>query len=175
MKIFPALRCLSFLLFAFPVLPLGAGEPLQAFPEAREGEVRHVIKLPEMPDESLLRVELIVGREVETDPHNRYFFAGRLEEGTVEGWGYGFYRLDKLGPMAGTLMAVDPEAPKMTRFITLGGEPELVRYNSRLPLVVYLPEDAGLRYRVWAAGEIQLPQPPSPAPPSCCSGAGTVK
>jgi ecotin len=33
--------------------------------------------------------------------------------------------------------------------ITLGGEPELLRYNSRLPLVVYLPDGVEVRYRIW--------------------------
>ena len=44
--------------------------------------------------------------------------------------------MSKLGPMAGTLMAINPDAPKVKRFITLGGEPYLIRYNSRLPVVV---------------------------------------
>ena len=57
--------------------------------------------------------------------------------------------MSKLGPMAGTLMAIDPNAPKVNRFITLGGEPYLIRYNSRLPLVVYAPEGVEVRYRIW--------------------------
>jgi ecotin len=38
------------------------------------------------------------------------------------------------------------------RFITLGGEPFLIRYNSRLPVVVYVPEGVEVRYRIWTAG-----------------------
>lgn len=53
--------------------------------------------------------------------------------------------------MAGTLMAPDPTAPKVDRFITLGGEPYLVRYNSKLPLVAYVPADVEVRYRIWRA------------------------
>jgi ecotin len=53
--------------------------------------------------------------------------------------------------MAGTLIAVDPNAPKAPRFISLGGEPMLVRYNSRLPLVVYVPECVEVKYRLWSA------------------------
>jgi ecotin len=51
--------------------------------------------------------------------------------------------------MAGTLMAVDPDIPKVERFITLGGEPELRRYNSRLPMVIYVPKGVEVRYRIW--------------------------
>jgi ecotin len=46
---------------------------------------------------------------------------------------------------------VNPDAPKVERFITLGGEPRLLRYNSRLPLVVYVPDGVEVRYRFWRA------------------------
>ncbi len=49
-------------------------------------------------------------------------------------------------------MAIDPQAPKVARFITLGGDPYLIRYNSRLPIVVYVPEGVEVRYRIWTAG-----------------------
>ena len=49
-------------------------------------------------------------------------------------------------------MAIDPNAPKVNRWITLGGEPYLIRYNSRLPIVVYVPEGVEVRYRIWSAG-----------------------
>jgi ecotin len=153
MRLSTLLPLLLALLFA-GACPLSAFGPLEAFPDAEPDEVRHVLELPPAEDESLLRVELIVGKEVETDPLNHYFFGGRLKERVVEGWGYSYYRLEELGPMAGTLMAVDPEAPMVRRFIPLGGEPGLLRYNSRLPLVVYLPEGVELRYRVWSAGEV---------------------
>jgi ecotin len=38
--------------------------------------------------------------------------------------------------MAGTLMAADPDAPKVDRSVPLGGEPCLIRDNSRQPVVV---------------------------------------
>jgi ecotin len=49
-------------------------------------------------------------------------------------------------------MAVDPNAPKVERFITLGGEPYLLRYNSLLPIVVYVREGVEARHRIWSAG-----------------------
>jgi ecotin len=48
-------------------------------------------------------------------------------------------------------MAVDPNTPKVDRFITVAGEPLLLRYNSKLPVVVYVPEGVEVRYRVWQA------------------------
>ena len=128
-----------------------AADDMKAFPPAEEGMVRHVITLPKQEDESGFKVELMVGKTVIIDAGNRYFFGGTLETETIPGWGYHRYILRKLGPMAGTLMAVDPDAPKVERFIGIGGEPPLLRYNSRLPLVVYVPDGVEVRHRIWRA------------------------
>lgn len=136
-----------------------AEDNLKAFPPAEAGMVRHVLLLPAHDDEASRKVELIVGQTVETDGVNRYFFGGKVEAVTIDGWGFTRYVVRRLGPMAGTLIAVDPDAPKVNRFVPLGGEPYLVRYNSRLPLVVYLPEGAELRYRIWTASPESKPVP----------------
>lgn len=128
-----------------------SGKELKAFPPAGEGMSRFVIMLPHRNAEGLLKVQLLVGKTMKLDSRNRYFFGGKLEKVTILGWGYDRYALNSLGPMAGTLMAVDPSEPKVDRFITLGGEPDLLRYNSRLPLVVYVPEGVEVRYRIWRA------------------------
>ena len=124
---------------------------MKAFPAAKEGMVRHVLQLPQQNDEDAFKVELIVGKTVQVDNENRYFFGGKIAEENIEGWGFTCYRVSELGPMAGTLMAVDPNVPKADRFITLGGEPYLIRYNSRLPVVVYAPDGVEVRYRIWSA------------------------
>lgn len=128
-----------------------AADDMKAFPAAEEGMTRHVINLPKREDESAFKVELIIGKTVKTDARNSYFFGGTLETETIPGWGFDRYILRKLGPIAGTLMAVDPDAPQVERFISLGGEARLLRYNSRLPLVVYVPAGVEVRYRVWRA------------------------
>lgn len=144
-------RTISFCLALFTAPLTQADNTLKAFPEAEPGMHRHVLQLPARPDEADLRVELQVGKTAQTDPHNSYFFAGRIEAQTIPGWGYTRYVVARLGPMAGTLMAVDPAAPKVARFVALGSEPLLIRYNSRLPLVVYVPQEAEVRYRLWSA------------------------
>ncbi len=132
---------------------------LKAFPAADEGMTRHVLMLPPDEREDSLRVELKIGKTVRLDEGNRYFFGGKLEAVNIEGWSFTRYVLAELGPMAGTLMAVDPDAPKVDRFITLGGEPQLLRYNSRLPLVVYVPDGVEVRHRIWRAGPEAKPVP----------------
>lgn len=144
-------RTLSLCLVLFATSLAQADNSLQAFPDAAPGMQRHVLQLPARPDEADLQVELQVGRTEQTDPHNRYFFSGRIEAQNIPGWGYTRYVVPQLGPLAGTLMAVDPAAPKVARFVALGGEPYLIRYNSRLPVVVYVPQGAEVRYRLWSA------------------------
>lgn len=53
---------------------------------------------------------------------NRYFFGGTIEARTISDWGYTRYTVSNLGAMSGKLMAVDPNSPKINRFVTLGGE-----------------------------------------------------
>jgi ecotin len=132
---------------------------MEAFPPADDGMKRHVIRLPMAEDEDAMKVEIIVGKTVATDAVNRHFFAGRIETVTIDGWGFDRHVVQAIGPMAGTLMAPPPGAPAVERFVTLGGGPFLVRYNSRLPVVVYVPKDAAVRYRIWRADPEASPAP----------------
>ena len=143
---------IAFVLMFATTYPTHAVDNMKAFPPAQKGMVRHILQLPKKKDESAFKVELIVGKTVRIDKENRYFFGGQIKRETIKGWGFSRYTVSKLGPMAGTLMAVDQNAPKVDRFITLGGEPYLIRYNSRLPVVVYVPKDVEVRYRIWSAG-----------------------
>ena len=120
-------RTLAWLsVLALGTAAIGAGGPanpnnMKAFPPADEGMVRYVLQLPQEADETAMKVELIAGKTVLTDAVNSYFFGGKIEEQNIEGWGFPRYNVSPLGPMAGTLMGVDPEAPKVNRFVTLGG------------------------------------------------------
>jgi ecotin len=115
---------------------------------------RFVIRLPKLDDEDAAKVEIQVGKVVSVDSRNRYSLAGKIERETIVGWGYDRYVARVVGPMTGTRMATDPALPKVDRFLTLGGEPSLVRYNSKLPIVVYVPQSAEVRYRIWTAAAV---------------------
>ena len=124
---------------------------MQAFKQPEPGQARFVVAMPQVEDPDQLKVELLIGKTVETDGTNRNFFGGQLQEENIQGWGFTRYVLPELGQMASTLMAVDPSAPKVKQFVTIGGEPNLLRYNPRLPIVVYVPEGVEVRYRFWRA------------------------
>lgn len=117
------------------------------YPDASEGQTRQVIYLPQLADESAAKVELQIGKVIEVDCNN-HFFGGNLESQTLEGWGYDYYVVSELkGPM-GTMMACPPDFKSTQEFVTMNSLP-LIRYNSKLPIVVYVPNDAEVKYRIW--------------------------
>jgi len=133
----------------FSAISVHAADNMKAFPPPETGQVRHVLQLQRQEDEAAYKVELIVGKTVEVDKGNKYFFGGKIKAESITGWGFTRYIVSQLGPMAGTMMAIDPNAPKEQRFVRIGGEPYLIRYNSRIPIVIYVPEGVEARYRLW--------------------------
>lgn len=145
---------LATLVCALPLAAQAASpEALKPYPEAAAGYQRYVIHLPPQANEADYQVELIAGKTLEVDC-NRHQLSGQWQEKSVEGWGYSYYELASVGPAASTLMAC-PDESRKSAFVSVGGEPLLVRYNSKLPVVVYAPGDVEVRYRIWAASESQ--------------------
>ncbi|TBU96857.1 ecotin [Stutzerimonas kirkiae] len=146
------LKQIATLIACAPLLACASpGTELAPYPPAEAGHVRQIIQLEPRDDEASYKVELIIGKELEVDC-NHHWFGGQLQEKTVSGWGYDYYQLDKLtGPM-GTLMDCPGQAKKKA-LVTLGGDPTLVRYNSKLPIVVYTPRDVQVSYRIWSAAQ----------------------
>jgi ecotin len=130
---------------------------LQAFPPAQEGMERFVIVLPhkERGEEDDFLVELIVGKEMLTDGVNRVRLGNAIEPRTLEGWGYTYYEVSGSSATLSTLMAPPEGAPKVKAFVTAA--PLQVRYNSRLPIVIYTPRGYEVRYRIWNASETTHP------------------
>lgn len=127
-------------------------DPLAPFPKAEAGFERRVIRLPKLEDENDYEVEILVGKTISVDSCNRYSFMGSLEERTVQGWGYSYWVLPKVtGPMS-TLMACFPRG-RHDAFVRVSGDGYLLRYNSRLPVVIHVPEGFAVRYRLWKAQE----------------------
>lgn len=126
-------------------------DALKPFPQAQNGQQRHVIELPAQPDEAAFKVELIAGKTLAVDC-NQQRLSGQWQEKTLQGWGYTYYELSQVGPGMSTLMAC-PDNNRAKAFVPVAGEPLLLRYNSRLPLVIYAPGDVEVRYRIWSAGE----------------------
>ncbi|MFG0633588.1 serine protease inhibitor ecotin [Pseudomonas sp. xss_2] len=151
MRPFPLTAIFSLTLAAAVPAMAATLKDVAPYPEAEQGFTRQVIHLPAQADESAHKLEILAGKTLEVDC-NRQRLAGTLEEKTLEGWGYSYYRLEKVGGPVSTLMAC-PDGKKTKAFVPVIGEGFMLRYNSKLPVVVYVPKGVEVRYRVWSASE----------------------
>jgi len=117
---------------------------IEMFPKAKEGFKQVYIQLPVAKNERDLKVEFFVGVEKMLDC-NKHFLIGKVNNQDLQGWGYNYYEVESKGETGGTLMAC-PDQKLTKKFVYL--QPETVRYNSKLPLVFYIPKDMEVRYRV---------------------------
>lgn len=149
-------RHLLFFLSALLLSPIArAADDLQAFHAAPPGMVRHVIRLAEHPEPDDLRVEIIAGREIDADCNVRQFGA-TLSEDSVPGWGYPYYRISPLSGPLSTRMACPPGEVAQRRFVPAQlGPAAMLRYNPRVPIVIYAPAEVGVKYRIWQAGALR--------------------
>ena len=134
-------------------LPLSAAEKnqLKAFPDAQQGMQRYVIELThkERVEEQDFRVQLIVGKNMQTDGVNLVRLGTSIEALPLKGWGYTYYEVKAEAATLSTMMAAPEGAPQVMQFVTT--EPLMIRYNSRLPIVIYAPEGYEVRHRIWTA------------------------
>ena len=132
-----------------------AAKELKAFPATMAGHRRYVIELPQLPDENDHKLELIAGKAMQVDCNSRGM-DGRFETRDVQGWGYSYWVFSSQGQVLSTMMMCPPGSAK-PGFVQ--AEPLLVRYNSKLPVVVFVPEGFELRWRIWQAGAVQGAMP----------------
>ncbi|PHM68308.1 serine protease inhibitor ecotin [Xenorhabdus sp. KJ12.1] len=125
---------------------------LASFPEPSEGMVRSVITLTPEKDENNYMVELMIGKSMMVDC-NHHWFGGNLETKNIDGWGYNYYELDKVaGPMSTKMACADQK--KTMKFVTVNLDKDaFIRYNSKLPIVVYTPKTIKVKYRIWQASD----------------------
>lgn len=122
-----------------------------AYPQPPDGMERKVILLPTMDrdDEERHRVEIVVGKSIAADGVNVHRFGGELREVSIPGWGFSYWQADgRFDTPISTRIGTSGDTA--VRFVS--GPSELVRYNSRLPLVVMVPAGCEVQWRVWSAG-----------------------
>lgn len=131
-----------------------ATKALEAYPKALDGYDRYILFLPEIKNSQKERkVEIIPGVTEETDC-NQHRLMGSFVEKTIDGWGYNYLVFESNGAIRSTKMAC-PDNTKKKDLVT--GDTHLMNYNSRLPIVVFIPkkENFSLQYRIWEAGELK--------------------
>ena len=122
------------------------------FPKAENGYVRYIVEVPKTKNDYDHRVELLIGKTMMVDC-NQHSFSGKIEKFPLEGWGYSYYKVSNIKSGPATLMAC--REPKKEAFVSLQlpKDMQLIRYNSRLGSVIYVPEGFEVRYRVWSASD----------------------
>lgn len=129
-----------------------AADDLKPYPPAEDGAQRMVFRVPAVDNEADRMVEVLVGKVMEVDC-NRIMMGGKLVRHTVKGWGYSYFTAEIPPHHGTTMMACPPEQKKTNKFIAATGEGFRIRYNSKLPVVVYAPDGYEVRYRIWSASE----------------------
>ncbi|MGM5630582.1 serine protease inhibitor ecotin [Apibacter raozihei] len=124
---------------------------LSHFPAAKEGMVRYVIFLDKKSNEDLYKVELIPGKVMNVDC-NIHRLIGKTEEKDLEGWGYTYFEFSSEGNAISTRKGC-PNQTNSNKFIS--SESMMVRYNSKLPIVVYAPKGYEIKYKIWEAGKLK--------------------
>lgn len=143
-----------------------ASDYLKHFPEKQPEQERMVIHLPKRDNEQNLKVELIFGVIVRTDLNNpnRFRIEGTLTEKTVKGWGLRYYELKadrnrvsstRKGFLKMAGKEKDVSAPVVLRSDSndLFSRDLLLHYNSKEPIVAYVPSGFEVRYRLWTTDD----------------------
>ena len=122
-----------------------ASDNADMFPEM-PGFTKHVIQLEAADNETQTRrVQIIASSVIEADC-NLKALPMDIERRSLEGWGYSYYVLEKQTSYATTMMACsEPASDQNLQFHS-----DLLRYNSKLPLVIYAEEDVDVEHAVWA-------------------------
>lgn len=121
------------------------------FPAAKKGYKRIVIQVPEAANENDMKVGISCGLIVDVDLCNQFYLIGKTSEKNLQGWGVTYYEVESDGGYISTKMACQELGTKK-QFISL--EPIFTRYNSKFPVVLYVPEILSVKYRIWKAGDV---------------------
>jgi ecotin len=78
---------------------------------------------------------------------NEHFYSGQLAQKKLEGRNYNYYLYEGDGKVFSTLMGC-PGVEKRRVFVRT--TTVTVPYNSRLPVVIYVPEQLEIRYKIWS-------------------------
>ena len=140
----------GFLLFNSHIFADSYG--MKPYPPAEQGYKRMVIHLQALANEDNNKVEIMIGKTLKVDC-NKHWFIGHLSEEIAKGWGFTYFMLKLVTGPTSTLMACPPGQKEQEAFVQVRSDQGLLRYNSKLPVVVYVPNDFEVHYRIWTAKE----------------------
>lgn len=118
------------------------------FPKPENGYKQMLIEVPHSENDSKKKIEFSVGKIMEVDGCNHFFLQGTLEQKDLEGWGYNYYVFKTDGTVGSTQMACPGQT---NRHIFVSAQPEVTNYNGRLPIVIYVPEEYDVQFKIYKA------------------------
>lgn len=144
---------------------------LEIYPKPKDGYKQLYIQLPVEKNENNLKVELFVGKNDMVDC-NTYGLLGSIKIEKTADETHLYYVVESDGSVVGTQKAC-LDNKKTSQYIQM--PTQMVNYNSKTPIVVYVPENLEVKYKIWRAdknllnakssiGENSLIQPPMKIP-----------
>ena len=133
-------------------------QSIEMFPAEMEGYTRHVIRLPKLENEAML--ELLPAKVVRADSCNRFSASVNVERNSIPGWGYSYLTISDFQQGGSTMMAC-PDGESDRKIFANSDDLTNLRYNDRMPLVVFVEDGMSLDYKIWrvdpSEAEIEAP------------------
>ncbi|MDX8554208.1 ecotin family protein [Tenacibaculum sp. 1B UA] len=118
------------------------------YPKPEKGYKQMIIEVPHSDNDSNKKIEFVIGKWMEVDTCNKHGLIGSIEKKDLEGWGYSYYDFKTDGGVISTRMACF-ESSKVKKFVS--SQPTTVRYNGKLPIVIYVPEGYEVQFKIFKA------------------------
>lgn len=118
------------------------------FPKAEKNQKKVVIEVPYSATDANKKIEIFVGKEMETDKCNQYGLQGSFVKKDLKGWGYNYWVFSSNGNAVSTMKACLDNGTKM-QFVYAPGY--LTDYNGRMPIVLYVPDGFSVKYKIYKA------------------------
>lgn len=129
-------------------------DDVSMFPKAEKGMKQFVIKMPTKPNEENYKIEFYVGQMQIVDVCNSHSLNGEMKSEDLQGWGYQYYTYTPNSAGSISTLRACLDNKMVNKFIV--SQPTMLRYNSHLPIVVYVPEGYEVRYKIWTIGKTEL-------------------
>lgn len=118
------------------------------FPKSEKNQKKVVIEVPYSSQDSNKKIEIFVGKEMETDKCNQYGLPGSFTKKDLKGWGYSYLTFNSTGNAVSTMKGC-AESGTRTQFVNAAGY--MADYNGRMPIVLYIPQGFTVRYKIYKA------------------------
>jgi len=118
------------------------------FPKAENGYKKMIIEVPFSDNDNNKKIEFYVGKWMDVDGCNTFNLMGTYEQKDLQGWGYSYFVFKTNGDVRSTLMAC-PD--KTSRHLFVSAMPQLIDYNGKMPVIIYVPEGYDVQFKIFKA------------------------